>query len=103
MSSYVLTPLAKSDIFEIWRMIAADSEQAADRVERAIYETCAFVAESPMRGHTQPEAVGLPLRYWTLTRFRNYTVVYKPESSPLEIVAVMQGKRNYRWILKQRG
>ena len=36
MSVYVLTPLAKADIFDIWSYIAEDSEQAADRVERAI-------------------------------------------------------------------
>ena len=39
MSVYVLTPLAKADIF--------DNEDAADRVERAIYEACALVAEAP--------------------------------------------------------
>ena len=33
---YVLTPLAKADIFDIWSYIADDSEDAADRVEQAI-------------------------------------------------------------------
>jgi plasmid stabilization system protein ParE len=46
---YVLTPLAKADIFDIWSYIAADSEDAADRVEQAIYDACAFVAEAPAR------------------------------------------------------
>jgi plasmid stabilization system protein ParE len=54
MSVYVLTPLAKADIFEIWSYIANDSEDAANRVEQAIYEACAFVAEAPMRGHAVP-------------------------------------------------
>ena len=36
MSGYALTPLAKADIFEIWCYIAEDSEEIADRVERAI-------------------------------------------------------------------
>jgi plasmid stabilization system protein ParE len=35
MSVYALTPLAKADIFDIWRYIADDSEEAADRVEQA--------------------------------------------------------------------
>ena len=55
MSVYVLTPLAKADIFDIWSYIADDSEGAADRVERAIYDACAFLAEAPMRGHTRPD------------------------------------------------
>ena len=55
MSVYVLTPLAKADIFNIWSYIADDNEDAADRVERAIYDACAFVAEAPMRGHSRPD------------------------------------------------
>ena len=36
MSAYVLTPLAKVDIFNIWCYIADDSKDAADRVEPAL-------------------------------------------------------------------
>jgi plasmid stabilization system protein ParE len=38
----------------------------------------------------------------TLTRYPNYTIVYRPETDPLEIVAVLHGKRNIRRILRQR-
>jgi plasmid stabilization system protein ParE len=102
MSVYVLTPLAKADIFDIWSYIASDNEETADRVERAIYDACAFVAESPTRGHSRRDLTIRPLRFWTLARYPNYAVVYRPETSPLEIVAVMQGKRNIRRILKRR-
>jgi plasmid stabilization system protein ParE len=60
MSVYVLTPLAKADIFDIWSYIADDNEDAADRVERAIYQACAFVAEAPMRGHSRPDLTTAP-------------------------------------------
>jgi len=102
MIRYVLTPLAKADIFNIWSYIAADSEDAANRVERAIYEACAFLAEGPMRGHTRPYLTKRPLRFWTLTRYPNYIVVYRPETSPLQVVAVLHGKRNIQRVLKQR-
>jgi plasmid stabilization system protein ParE len=102
MSVYVLTPLAKADIFDIWSYIADDSEGAADRVERAIYDACAFLAEAPMRGHTRSDFTNRSLRFWTLTRYPNYTVVYRPETAPLQIVAVLHGKRNIRRILKKR-
>jgi len=102
MSAYVLTPRAKADIFEIWSYIAEDSEDAADRVEREIYDACAFVAEAPMRGHSRPNLATRFLRFWTLTRYPNYAIVYRPETTPLEIVAVVHGKRNIRRILKQR-
>lgn len=69
MSAYVLTPVAKSDIFDIWSYIAEDNERAADRVEQAIYEACEFVAASPNRGHTRPQLTKRSVRLWTLTRF----------------------------------
>jgi plasmid stabilization system protein ParE len=102
MSGYVLMRLAKADIFDIWSYIADDNEEAADRVEQAIYDACAFVAEAPARGHSRPDITIRSLRFWTRTRYPNYSVVYRPETSPLEIVAVMQGKRNLRRTLQQR-
>ena len=81
--------------------IADDSEETANRVEQAIYDACAFVAEAPMRGHSRPDLTSRPLRFWTLTRYPNYTVVYRPDTSPLQVVAVLHGKRNIRRILKR--
>jgi plasmid stabilization system protein ParE len=81
-SAYFLTPLAKADIFDIWAYIAENSETAAERVEQAISNACAFVAEGPLRGHTRPDLTPRPLRFWTLTRYPNYTVVYRPETDP---------------------
>lgn len=102
MSAYALTPLAKADIFDLWRYIAARSEENANRVEQAIYDACAFVAEAPNRGHSRSDLTGRSLRFWTLTRYPNYTVVYRPETSPLQVVAVLHGKRNLGRILKGR-
>ena len=102
MSVYDLTPLAKADIFDIWSYIAVDSEDAATRVEQAIYDACSFVAEAPLRGHSRPDLTTRSLRFWTLTRYPNYAVVYRPETVPLQVIAVLQGNRNIRRILKQR-
>ncbi len=102
MSAYALTPLAKADVFEIWSYIADRNEGAANRVEQSIYDACSFVAEAPMRGHSRPDLTSRSLRFWTLTRYPNYTIVYRPETSPLQVVAVLHGKRNLRRILKVR-
>ncbi len=102
MSGYALTPLAKADIFEIWSYIASDSEMAADSVEQAIYAACEFVAEGPLRGHTRQDLTGRSLRFWTLPRYPNYTIVYRPDRSPVEIAAVLHGKRDARRILRER-
>ncbi len=102
MSGYALTPLAKADIFELWTHIAEHNENAANSVEQAIYDACEFVAEAPMRGHSHSGLTARSLRFWTLTRYPNYTIVYRPETVPLQVVAVLHGKRNVRRILQQR-
>ncbi len=102
MSVFALTPLAKSDIFEIWCYIATRSEGAANRVELAIYDACKLIAQAPESGHSRPDLTPRPLRFWTLTRYPNYTLVYRPETSPLQVVAVLHGKRNFQRLLKQR-
>jgi plasmid stabilization system protein ParE len=102
MSGYLLTPLAKADIFNISSYIAEDSLTAADRVEEAIFDACAFVAEAPMRGHSRSDLTDKELRFWTLTRYPNYSVVYRPDTLPVQVVAVMHGKRNVSRALRQR-
>jgi plasmid stabilization system protein ParE len=105
MSVYALTPLAKADIFDIWSFIAQDSEDAADRVEQEIYNACNFLAAAPLRGHSRADLASSELRFRTLTRYPNYpnyTVVYRPRTTPLQIVAVLHGKRNIPRILKHR-
>ena len=102
MSDYDLTPLARSDVFQIWAYIANDNEDAANRVELAIYHACEFVAQSPLRDHSRKDLTKEDLRFWTLTRYPNYTVVYRPDTDPVQVVAVLHGKRDARRILKDR-
>jgi plasmid stabilization system protein ParE len=102
MRGYDLTPLAKADIFEIWAHIADDNEDAADSVEQAIYGACEFVAESPLRGHSRKDLTPRALRFWTLTRYPNYTIVYRPGAVPVQVVAVLHGKRHAKRVLKNR-
>jgi len=102
VSAYVLTHQANADIFDIWTFITETSEPVAERVEESIYDACAFLAEGPSRGHTPPDLTPRLLRFLPLSRYPNYTVVYRPETAPLQIVAVLHGNRNIRRILKQR-
>jgi plasmid stabilization system protein ParE len=90
MRAYRLTRKAKADLREIWSYIAARNEEAADRVENAVYEAC----EAPLRGHTRKDLTALPVRFWTLIRYRKYVIVYEPESRPLTIIRILHGARN---------
>jgi plasmid stabilization system protein ParE len=44
----------------------------------------------------------LPVRFWTLPRYSNYVIVYRPETKPLQVIAILHGKQNLEEILKDR-
>ena len=100
MSSYQLTLQAVEDLFEIWTYIAVDDVDAANHVEAAIYEACAFLADTPLAGRTREDLTGLPLRFWVVQPYRNHWVVYDPERSPLQVIRIIHAARNVSEILR---
>jgi antitoxin ParD1/3/4 len=100
MTDYRFTPEAEDDLFEIWCYIARDSVAAANRVESAVYDACAFLAQEPQSGSPRKHVTGLPVHFWTVQRYPNYVVVYRPETQPLEIIRVLHGMRDLKRLLK---
>jgi plasmid stabilization system protein ParE len=100
-SAYQLTPRALSDLDNIWNYIAEDNVKAANRVESAILSACTNLARHPLLGSKRTEITPLPVRFWTLSRFPNSIVVYRPETKPLQVVAVLHGKRNIKAVLEE--
>ena len=100
MSGYRLTPSAESDLFEIWCYIARDSTDAANRVEEAIYDACRLLAQSPHAGHLRPDLTRRALRFWTVSPFKNYVVVYDPDVRLLRVLRILHDARNVRALLK---
>jgi antitoxin ParD1/3/4 len=99
MTAYRFTPDAIEDIDAIWSYIARDNSEAAYSVEQAIVAACLSLAENPLQGHLRPELTKLPVRFWTLPRYSNYTIIYRPESRPLQILRVLHGMRDLGNIL----
>ena len=102
MSDYALTALAKTDIFDIWSYIEQHNQNAADRVEQAILRCLRLSCRGPFTRSPSARLDIAPVRFWTLARYPNYTIVYLPENAPLQIIAALHGKRNIPRILKQR-
>ena len=100
MSEYRFTPQAVDDLFEIWSYIAGDDPEAANRVEEAIHAACAFVADTPLTGHVREDLTALPLRFWLVQPYRNYWVVYNPETKPLQVIRIIHAARNLPPLLK---
>ena len=99
---FQLTPQATEDLDDIWRFIASDSFEAADRVEAEIIATCRRLAKHPLMETKRQDITPLPVRFWTIVKFPNYVIVYRPETVPLQVVAVLHGRRNLRAVLRQR-
>lgn len=99
---FQLTPQAAEDIDAIWWFIAEDNKEAADRVEREIVSTCWRLAKHPRMGIKRQDITSLPVRFWTVTKFPNYVIVYLPDTTPLQVVAVLHAKRDLKGALEHR-
>jgi len=96
---YEISSEAQTDLFEIWRWIAGDSIELANRIESEFYETFASLGRMPGQGHTRADLTKRPVLFFPLYSF---LVVYQPGVKPLRIMAVLRGKRNVKQILLGR-
>lgn len=96
---FQLTPQATEDLDAIWWTIAEDNRDAAERVELEIFTTCQRLAKHPRMGTKRLDITILPVRFWTVTKFPNYVIVYRPETVPLQVVAILHGKRDLKQVL----
>lgn len=101
--TFRLTSSAIDDLDDIWNYIALDSIRAANRVESTILSACHGLARHPLLGSRRTEITDLPVRFWTVPRFPNYVVVYRPEAKPLEVIAILHGKRDIPRLSKGWG
>jgi plasmid stabilization system protein ParE len=99
MSSYQFTPQAIEDLFEIWSYIAGHDVEAASRVEEAIHAGCPFLTDTPLAGRIREDLTSLPLRFWLVQPYRNYWIVYRPETKPLQVIRIIHTARNIPQIL----
>jgi plasmid stabilization system protein ParE len=71
----------------------------ADHVESVIRGKIAFLARNPGGGHWRTELTDEPVRFFAVY---SYLIVYRPETQPLEIVAILHGYRDVTQILRDR-
>lgn len=99
---FQLTPQAIKDIDSIWQFIAEDNKQAADFVEAEFIAACRRLARYPSMGTKRQDITPLPVRFWTVTKYPNYVIVYRPETAPLQVVAVLHSRQRLKDVLEGR-
>jgi antitoxin ParD1/3/4/toxin ParE1/3/4 len=91
-SGFIFTPEAEDDLLKIWDFIAEDnSEASADRVIRRIYKECKKLSEMPGIGHYREDLLDRRHRFWCVW---SYLIVYRWETQPLQVITVVNGKRD---------
>ena len=71
----------------------------ADRVEAVIRDRIAFLAENPNAGHWRKDLTSEAGRFFPVY---SYLIVYRPAATPLQVVAVLHGRRDVEKILRKR-
>jgi plasmid stabilization system protein ParE len=101
-AAFQFTPQATEDLDLIWWFIAKDNRDAADRVELEIVATCRRLAKHPLMGTKRQDVTPLPVRFWTVPKFPNYVIIYRPETVPLQVIAILHAKRDLKQVLESQ-
>src|SRR5258708_7084152 len=88
---FVLTPEARSDLRDILLLISEDSPATCERLRSEIHRGFQQLALSPGIGHFHEELLDRRYRFWN---FYSYVVCYRWEARPIQIIAVIHGRRD---------
>ena len=64
VSLYDVSAEAQNHLFEIWRRIAGDSVELANRIESESYELFASLGRLPRQGHTRKDLTRRPVLFF---------------------------------------
>ena len=102
MSGYLLTPTAQEDLANIRDYYL---EEAGHRIARQmlveLVEAFRFVARTHGAVHKREDlAEARPILFWPM---RDYLILYKPGSDPLQIVTIVRGSQDIPKLIGRRG
>jgi toxin ParE1/3/4 len=95
---------ARQDLVDIFRYYASEAGfRVAQRFFAQAEDTFSRLASMPGMGtcYEHDHAALAGLRYFPLSRFRNYVVFYRPVADGIEIVRVLHGARDVPGILTE--
>ena len=101
MIGYVLSPEAEEDTFQIWSYLAEKaSVETANRIESKFFKAFELLVKTPGLGHKRLDLTEHSVLFFRVRPY-SYLIVYRLKT-PLEIVAVLHGKRNIAELLQDR-
>jgi toxin ParE1/3/4 len=102
MSRYVLMPAAKEDLIDIREFYSKEAGYPVARQMLAEFaEAFRFLASTPGAGHLRQDlAEERPILFWPM---RDYLILYKPATNPLQILSIFRGSRDIPALVGRRG
>jgi plasmid stabilization system protein ParE len=102
MSDFLIAPIERFDLDEIWTCHAVELQNpdAADCIRDEIFQAFRKLAKTPGMGHFRSDLAAEPLRFWHV---RSHLIIYRGEKHPVEIVRVLHGARDVQAILGEDG
>jgi plasmid stabilization system protein ParE len=87
------------DLDQVWESIAQDNINAADGWVEKLFAAFDALARNPGIGHARQDLTSETVRFWPVGA---YLTVYRAETRPIQIVAVVQGSRDIPSLLWRR-
>ena len=92
MTRIVRRPLARQDLFGLWRYIADDSGEArADQYLRRLNDVITYLAQQPLLGRARPEIPAEGLRSFPS---ESHVIFYIPLPDGIELIRVLHGSQD---------
>ena len=93
MATWVLSPVAESELAEILDYIAdqSGSRRVVENVLDDFVKAFEELAAAPGIGFRRARLTGRNVRWWPVHR---YLVVYDPQATPLRVLRVLHGARD---------
>ncbi len=57
-----------------------------------------MLADNPEVGHLREDLASEPLRFWTIY---SYMIIYRPKTSPLQIIRILHGAQDIKTMLER--
>jgi len=99
MNAYKLTPHALRDMDDAVSYRSECNMQAGETLAVSFLDSFHMLARFPSAGRKRPEFTAHDLRFWAVDQ---YFVVYMPDTSPLQMVAVLHTSRDVQHLLSGR-
>jgi len=92
LSRHILAEKAQDDLEGIVDFVGdASGPDRAEDLVRTIFGALEQIARMPGMGHRREDLTEEDLRFWPVF---SYLIVYRPGSSPLEVIRVLHGRQD---------